>query len=86
MNPEDKKSKFLSKLDAPAKPVITQVVPVAEEAPKKPDVPAKLDHFNLYTDKAKGKALRLLKVETETSIQDMLEEALTDYLRKKGKL
>ncbi|SFF32850.1 hypothetical protein [Spirosoma endophyticum] len=84
----DNKAKFLEKFDQPAKPVITQVVPVGEELPKKPakskDEPK--DHFNVFLSKPVGKALRIHKINTGESVQDILERIVIDYLVSKGEL
>ncbi|RYC66336.1 ribbon-helix-helix domain-containing protein [Spirosoma sordidisoli] len=75
------KDAFLKKFSEPAKPILTQVVPVEPAKPAKTPL-KELDHFNLYTDKTTGKKLRLLKVETGLSVQDLLTEAVTDLLAK----
>ena len=90
MNP-DNKAKFLEKFDQPTKPVITQVVAVEEEASKKSTPASKAkdepkDHFNVYVPKAVGKALRIHKINTGDSMQDILERIVTEYLVSKGEL
>ena len=85
------KAKFLEKFDQPAKPVITQVVPVGEEVPKKPVQTAKAkdepkDHFNVFLTKPVGKALRIHKINTGDSVQDILERIVIEYLVSTGEL
>ena len=85
----DNKAKFLEKFDQPSKPVITQVVPVGEEPAKKPVQPPKAkdepkDHFNVFLTKPVGKALRIHKINTGDSIQDILERIVVEYLISKG--
>lgn len=87
----DNKAKFLEKFDQPAKPVITQVVPVGEEVSTKPAQPIKAkdepkDHFNVFLTKPVGKALRIHKINTGDSVQDILERIVIDYLVSKGEL
>lgn len=87
----DNKAKFLEKFDQPAKPVITQVVPVGEEVPKKSVQPVKAkdepkDHFNVFLTKPVGKALRIHKINTGDSVQDILERIVIEYLVSKGEL
>lgn len=87
----DNKAKFLEKFDQPTKPVITQIVPVGEEVSKKtaPQIKAKdepKDHFNVFLSKTVGKALRIHKINTGDSVQDILERIIVEYLVNKGEL
>lgn len=79
------KAKFLEKFDQPVKPVITQIVAVGQEKPVKAKDEPK-DHFNVFLAKPVGKALRIHKINTGESVQDILERIVIDYLVSKGEL
>jgi|GEM_PF-6192860 hypothetical protein len=85
MTPEERKAKMLSKLGEEPKPVITQVVRVEET--KKPGRPEKAkaeptEHFNVYLPVSLASDLRMHKARTRMSIQDIVAEAVRDYLEK----
>jgi len=89
MTPEDKKAKMFAKLNEEPKPVITQVVRVAES--KKVGRPEKVkaeptEHFNVYLPESLASDLRIQKARTRMNIQDMVIEGVRDYLDKKGAL
>lgn len=85
MTSDEKKAAMLAKLSQPATPIVTQVVRVE---PTKPTKLAKeeTDHFNAYPSLALAADVRIYKARNRISIQDIINEALTEYLQKRGAL
>lgn len=79
-----KKDDFFAKFEGPAKPpVMTKTVDEADRGGR-PNKNAGRKHFNVYLDPKVGKALLLEKLQTETSVQDILETLVLTHLREKG--
>ena len=89
MTPEEKKAKMFAKLNEPAEPVITQVVRV--EDVKKTGRPEKVkaeetEHMNAYPTESLAADMRIYKARTKKSLIDIMNEAFTEYLEKRGAL
>ncbi len=85
MTPEDKKARLLGKLNEKPNPVITQVVRVEETKVTKRKVETEpTEHFNVYLPISLASDVRMHKARTRISIQDIVTEAVRDYLKKQG--